>query len=145
MTIKVAEVKSSKRSNSTVDKESLVQSIHVDTLYITDNRLQKKGERREKNRRIDDEMTVDNFNNGKCSYADVTRRTTEPKPVTHLSVIYSQLIEKERSNSSNIVNTPPTLCTTLANVLNHSSRSLETNSESRETFSTQYKEFFLCY
>ena len=89
-------------------------------------------------------MTVDNFNNGKCSYADVTRGTIKPKPVTDLSVIYSQLIEQERSNSSSIKNTPPTLRTTLANVLNDSSSSLETKSESREIFSTQDKESFLC-
>ena len=86
---------------------------------------------------MDDKITPDNCKNGKCSYADVTRGTTEPKPVIGLSVIYSQLIEQERSNSSNIENTPPTLCTTSANVLNHSSSSVETNSESREIFSTQ--------
>ena len=59
----------------------------------------------------------------------------------HLSVIYSQLIEQERSNSSNIENTPSTLCTTPANVLNHSSSSVETNSGSREIFFKQDKEF----
>ena len=41
VTIKVAEDSSSKRNNSTEDKESLVQSINVDTWYITDNRLQR--------------------------------------------------------------------------------------------------------
>ena len=38
--MKVAEDRSRKRNNSTEDKESLVQSIIVDTWYITDNRLQ---------------------------------------------------------------------------------------------------------
>ena len=41
VTIKVAEDSSSKRNNSTEDKESLVQSINVDRRYITDNRLQR--------------------------------------------------------------------------------------------------------
>ena len=55
MTIKVAEDKSNKRNNSTVDKESLVQNITVDTRYITDNRLQRrkkeKEEKKEKRKR----------------------------------------------------------------------------------------------
>ena len=139
----MVEDKSSKRNNSTEDKEFLVQSINVDTRYITDNRLQRRKKEKEEKKREeekkDDEITVDNFNNGKCSYADVTRGTTEPKPVIDLSVIYSQLIEQ--SNSSNIENTPPTLCTTSTNVRNHSSSSVETNSEYRETFSAQDKEF----
>ena len=140
MTIKVAEDRSNKRNNSTMDKESLVQNISVDTRYIT---TKKKGERREKREeeKKDNEITADNCNNGKCSYADVTRGTTEPKPIIDLSVIYLQLIEHERSNSSNIENTPPTLCTTSANLLNHSSSSVETNSESREIFCTLDKEF----
>ena len=45
-----------------------------------------------------DEITVDNFNNGMCSYTNVTRGTTQPKSVFDLSVISSQLIEQERSN-----------------------------------------------
>ena len=141
----MAEDKSSKRNNSTEDKESLVQSINVDTRYITDNRLQRRKKEKEEKKREeekkDDEITVYNFNNGKCPYTDVTRGMTETKPVIDLSVIYSQLIEQEKSNSSNIENTPPTLCTTSANVLNHSSISVETNSESREIFSAQQKEF----
>ena len=40
--IKVAEDRSSKRNNSTEDKESLVQNINVDTRYITDSRLQRR-------------------------------------------------------------------------------------------------------
>ena len=125
--------------------ESLVQNINVDTRYIKDNRLKRrkkeKEEKERKEEKKEDEITVDNCNNGKFSYADVTRGTTEPKPVIDLSVIYSQLIEQERSNSSNIENTPPTLCTTSANLLNHSSSSVETNSESREIFCTLDKEF----
>ena len=65
----------------------------------------------------------------------------EPKPVIELSAIYLQLIEQERSNSPYIENTPPILCTTSANLLNHSSSSEETKSESREIFSAQDKEF----
>ena len=144
MILKVAEVKSSKRNNSLEHKESLVKSINVDTRNITDNRLQRRKKEKEEKKieeEKEDEITVDNFNNGKCSYADVTRGTTKPKSVNDLSVIYLQLIEKERRNSSNIENIPPIFCTTSANVLNHSSSSVETNSESRETFSTQDKEF----
>ena len=111
-------------------------------LQIIDYNGEKRRKKRKKvEEKKDDEITADNCNNGKCWYADVTRGTTEPKPVIDLSVIYSQLIEQERSNSSNIENTPPTLCTTSANVLNHSSSSAETNSESKEIFSTQDKEF----
>ena len=117
--------------------------IHV-ILQTIDYNEEKRRKKRKKEGKKDDEIIVDNFNNGKCSYADVTRGTTEPKPVTDLSVTYSQLIEQEKSNSSNIENTPPTLCTTSANVLNHSSSSVETNSEPREIFSTQDKSFFLC-
>ena len=145
MTIKVAEDSSSKRNKSVEDKESLVQNINIDTRYITANRLQRrkkeKDEEKREERKKDDEITADNCNNGKCPYADVTRGTTEPKPVIDLSVVHSQLIEQERSNSSNIENTPPTLRTTSVNVLNHSSSSVETNSESREIFSTQDKKF----
>ena len=68
-------------------------------------------------------------------------RYDRTKPVIDLSVIYSQSIEQEKSNLSNIENTPSTLCTTSANVQNHSSSSVETNSESREIFSTQDKDF----
>ena len=139
----MAEDKSSKRNNSLEHKESLVKSINVDTRNITDNWLQRRKKEKEekKTEEKEDEITVDNFNNGKCSYADVTRGTTEPKSVNDLSVIYLQLIEKKRRNSSNIENTPPIFCTTSANVLNHSSSSVEPNSESWETFSTQDKEF----
>ena len=101
VTIKVVEDRSSIRNNSTEDKESSVQNINVNTRYITDNRLQRKKKEKEEKKREekkDDEITADNCNNGKCSYADVTRGTTEPKPVIDLSVIYSQLIEHERSN-----------------------------------------------
>ena len=62
---------------------------------------------------------------------------TKSKSLIVLSVIYSQLNEQERSNSPNMENTPPTLCTASANVLNHFSSSVETNRESRELFSTQ--------
>ena len=92
---------SSIRNNSTEDKESSVQNINVNTRYITDNRLQRKKKEKEEKKREekkDDEINADNCNNGKCSYADVTRGTTEPEPVIDLSVIYSQLIEHERSN-----------------------------------------------
>ena len=113
--------------------ESLVQNINVDTRYIKDNRLKRrkkeKEEKERKEEKKEDEITVDNCNNGKFSYADVTRGTTEPKPVIDLSVIYySQLTEQERSILSNILNSPQTLCTTSANVLNHSSSSVDTNS-----------------
>ena len=144
VSMKVAEDRSRKRNNSTEDKESLVQSIIVDTWYITDNRLQwRKKEKEEKKReeKKHDEIIVDHFNIGKCSYTDVTQGTIEPKPVIELSAIYLQLIEQERSNSSNIENAPPILCTTSANLLNHSSSSVETKSESREIFSAQDKEF----
>lgn len=50
---------------------------------------------------------------------------------------YLQLIEEKRSNSSN---TPPTFCTTSANVLHHFSSSVDTNNEPREIFSRQDKE-----
>ena len=63
VTIKVAEDRSSKRNNSTEDKESLVQNINVDTRYVTDNRLQRrKNEKEEKEReeeKKDDEITAD--------------------------------------------------------------------------------------
>ena len=63
VTIKVAEDRSSKRNNSTEDKESLVQNINVDTRYVTDNRLQRrKNEKEEKKReeeKKDDEITAD--------------------------------------------------------------------------------------
>ena len=88
----MAEDRLSKRNNSIRDKESLVQSINVDIRYITDNRLQRR-KKEEEERKIteekkEDEITVDNFNSGKCSYADVTRGTTESKSVFDLSVIY---------------------------------------------------------
>ena len=144
LTMKVAEDRSRKRNNSTEDKESLVQSIIVDTWYITDNRLQwrkKKKEEKKREEKKHNEIIVDHFNIGKCSYTDVTQGTIEPKPVIELSAIYLQLIEQERSNSPYIENTPPILCTTSANLLNHSSSSEETKSESREIFSAQDKEF----
>ena len=110
-------------------------------LQIIDYNEETRRKKRKKEEKKDEEITVNNFNNGKCSYAYVTRDTTEPKPVIDLSVIYSQSIEQEKSNLSNIENTPSTLCTTSANVQNHSSSSVETNSESREIFSTQDKDF----
>ena len=49
--IKVAEDRSSKRNNSTEDKESLVQNISVDTRYITDSRLQRRKKQKEEEKR----------------------------------------------------------------------------------------------
>ena len=49
--IKVAEDRSSKRNNSTEDKESLVQNISVDTRYITDSRLQRGKKEKEEEKR----------------------------------------------------------------------------------------------
>ena len=90
--LKMAEDRLSKRNNSIRDKESLVQSINVDIRYITDNRLQcrkkEEEERKITEEKKEDEITVDNFNSGKCSYPDVTRGTTESKSVFDLSVIY---------------------------------------------------------
>ena len=96
-------------------------------LQIIDYNEETRRKKRKKEEKKDEEITVNNFNNGKCSYAYVTRDTTEPKPVIDLSVIYSQSIEQEKSNLSNIENTPSTLCTTSANVQNHSSSSVEIN------------------
>ena len=63
VTIKVAEDRSSKRNNSTEDKESLVQNINVDTRYITDNRLKRRKKEKEEKKREeekkDDEITAD--------------------------------------------------------------------------------------
>ena len=63
VTIKVAEDRSSKRNNSTEDKESLVQNINVDTRYITDNRLQRRKKEKEEKKgeeeKKDDEITAD--------------------------------------------------------------------------------------
>ena len=117
----------------------------INTRYIIDNRLQRRKKQKEERKREEekkaDKITVDNFKNGKSSYADVTRGTTKLKSVIDLSVICSQLTKQERSNSSNTENTPPTLCTTSAKVLNYSSSSVETDSESRKIFSTKDKEF----
>ena len=49
--IKVAEDRSSKKNNSTEDKESLVQNISVDTRYITDSRLQRRKKEKEEEKR----------------------------------------------------------------------------------------------
>ena len=49
--IKVAEDRSSKRNNSTEDKESLVQNISADTRYITDSRLQRRKKEKEEEKR----------------------------------------------------------------------------------------------
>ena len=99
----------------------------------------KKRKKREENKH--DEIIVDHFNIGKCSYTDGTQGTIEPKSVIELSAIYLPLIEQEKSNSSYIENTPPILCTTSANLLNHSGSSVETKRESREIFSAQDNEF----
>ena len=88
---------------------------------------EEKEERKREEEKKEDETTVDPFNNGGNSCTDVTQGSTESKSVIDLPVLYWQLIEQERSNSSNIENTPPTLRTTSANVLNHSSSSVETN------------------
>ena len=86
-----------KRNNSTEDKGSLVQNINVDTQYITDNRLQRRKNEKEEKKRAEeknhDEITADNCNNGKCSYAHKTRGATEPKPVNDLSLIYSLCLD----------------------------------------------------
>lgn len=117
----------------------------INTRYITDKRLQRrkkqKEERKKEEEKKADEINVDSFKNGKSSYADVTRGTTKLKSVIDLSVTCSQLAKQERSNLSNTENTPPTLCTTSANVLNYSSSSVETDSESRKIFSTKDQEF----
>ena len=88
----------------------------INTRYIIDNRLQRRKKQKEERKREEekkaDKITVDNFKNGKSSYADVTRGTTKLKSVIDLSVICSQLTKQERINSSNTENTPPTLCTT---------------------------------
>ena len=49
--IKVAEDRSSKKNNSTEDKESLVQNISVDTRHITDSRLQRRKKEKEEEER----------------------------------------------------------------------------------------------
>ena len=54
VTLKAAEDRSCESNNFIRDKESLVQDITADTLYITDNRLQlrRKEKKRQKRRRI---------------------------------------------------------------------------------------------
>ena len=60
-----------------------MQCFNADTRYITDNRLQRRKREKDEEKKIEekkyDEITIDNFNSGKCSYADVTRGTTGPK------------------------------------------------------------------
>ena len=74
--------------NQSLNERQLKSSY--DSNFKTLLKAEEKREEEKKN----DEINVDNFNNGKCSYADVTRGTTEPKPIIDLSVIDSQLIEQ---------------------------------------------------
>ena len=100
------------------------KSRKIDNSFVTDNRKARRKVRKQKEAKI-----------SRKSYAEAVRNITEKD--VDFSRIYANLVKYEKSNSSQIENSSPVLCTNSTHVTNHSCSSIE----GKDTlFLTQYKE-----
>ena len=105
------------------------KSRNIDNCFVMNNQKTRRKVQKQKDAKI-----------GRKSYAEAVRNITEKD--VDFSGIYANFVKEKKSNSSQIVTSPPVLCTNSAHVTNHSCSTVE---EKDTLFLTQDKEILYIF